>query len=437
MKHYPIRSLFRLFVTLCIIAISMPLSAFAMSTVTISSDGPGVFLLQGMGIEGASALEINILYDANTLANPRVVEGPLISGSMTAINQNIPGMVRMVIVRLSPIQGSGIIATLSFDRKGLSPGIITSMNVRLANINGSPLAAAAQITNSPNVANAQDQNITTGATTSALAGTPGTTSDAYVIPSTVIIAGQPSGAEAGTKTADATLASKVIEGQPAVTDSVGSSVHEPAAPPKKNDHADGADDQKAPRVAKKPIYTQQSVLDRFKEYRGERTISSLVSLFENESMIGCRQEPPVSISDGRSSLRVVFVTTPGANPASDMAVMGARLISLKKDTDNTNTWIAELVPEKGTFRASLAVTQGGLKMIIPLTVTPKIKTYHARPRSWTAADFEYYLKRHRADLNNDGKRDYIDDYVFTANYLYEIVKTQQQRQKPIATVAGQ
>jgi hypothetical protein len=434
MKHNPIRSLCWFLIALCIIAICLPLTAFAMSTVTISSDGSGVFLLQGMGIDGASALEINILYDANTLANPRVVEGPLISGSMTAINKNIPGMVRMVIIRLSPIQGSGIIATLSFDRKGPSPGIITSMNVRLANIKGLPLSAVAQISNPPSVANAQDQDMATEATTSTLAGTPGTTSDANIIPSTVIITGQPSGAEAGTKTADATLTTKLDEGQP---DSASPAVHEPVALAQKNDHAAGADDPKTPGIVKKPIYTQKSVLDRFKEYRGERTIASLVSLFENESMIGCRQEPPVSISDGKSSVRVVFVTTPGANPASDMAVMGARLVSLKQDADNTNTWIAELVPEKGTFRASLAVTQGGLKMIVPLTVSPKVKMYHIRPGSWTAADFSYYLKRQRADLNNDGKRDYIDDYVFTANYLYEVGKTQGWKQKPVATVAGQ
>ncbi len=442
MKHESIRSLCRFFAAACILAICLPLTAFAMSTVTISSDGTGVFLLQGMGIEDAAALEINILYDANTLANPRVVEGPLISGAMTAINQSLPGMVRMVIIRLSPIKGSGVIATLSFDRKGSSPGIITSMNVRLADIKGSPLSAAAQVSNSPDAANnaaasSQDQNMATGTTTSVLTGMPGTTSNPYSIPSTIVVVGQPSGTDASNKTADTTLTRELDNGQPSAPDSAGSVVHEPAARVQKTDPAAAADDSKIPKVVKKTIYTQKSVLDRFKEYQGERTIASLVSLFENESMIGCRQEPPVSISDGKSITRVVFVSTPGADPASDIAVMGARLIALKRDADNTNTWIAELVPEKGTFRASLAVSQGGLKMIFPLTVAPEIKVDHIRSRSWTDADFAYYLKKQRADLNSDGKRDYIDDYVFTANYLYAVGKTQGPTQKPVATVAGQ
>jgi hypothetical protein len=434
MKHKPIKSFCRFFAAVFIISICLPLTSFAMSTVTISSDGSGVFLLRGLGIEDASALEINILYDANTLANPRVVEGPLISGAMTAINQNLPGMVRMVIIRLAPIQGSGVIATLSFDRKGLSPGIITSMNARLANSRGAPLPAVAQISNPPDLANnaatsSQDQNMATGTTTMPLlTETP--------IPSTVVIAGLPSGAESSTKTADATLTGKTDSRQPSAPDSADAAVHEPGTRAQKTDRA-AADDSKIPSVAKKAIYTQQSVLDRFKEYHGERTIANLVSLFENESMIGCRQEPSVSISDGKSITRVVFVSTPGANPASDIAVMGARLISLKQDADNTNTWIAELLPEKGTFRASLAISQGQMKMIVPLAVSPKIKAYHIRPSSWTEADFSYYLKRQRADLNNDGKRDYIDDYIFTANYLYAVGKTQGAKQEPVATVAGQ
>lgn len=442
MKRKSIRSRRRLFVAVFILVMCLPLPAFAVSTVTISSGGDGVFLLQGMGIEDAAAFEINVAYDTATLVNPRVIEGPLIAGAMTAINQNVPGMVRMVIIRLTPIKGSGVIATLSFDRKGPSPGIVTSMNVRLANIKGSPLSALAQVSNPQDAANnaaasSQDQNMASGTTTtSVLAGTPGTTPVPYIIPSTVVIAGQPAGADAMKNEPDAPR-TKEQDRQTSAPDSAGSVVNESAALAQKTEPVVTADDSESPKAVKKTIYTQKSVLDRFEEYKGERTIASLVSLFENESMIGCRQEPAVSISDGKSIVRVVFVSTPGANPASDIAVMGARLLSLEKDPDNTNTWVAELVPEKGAYRASIAVSQGEMKMVFPLVIAPKVKVYHVRSGTWTDADFTYYLKRQDKGMNSDGKREYIDDYVFTANYLDAVGKKRGPTQKPVATVAGQ
>jgi hypothetical protein len=44
----------------------------------------------------------------------------------------------------------------------------------------------------------------------------------------------------------------------------------------------------------------------------------------------------------------------------------------------------------------------------------------------TEADFNQFLKERgtdkapRFDLNGDGKRDYVDDYIFTANYLVKL-----------------
>jgi len=437
MKRKSIRFLLQFFTVLFILAMYLPLPAFAVSTVMISSGGDGVFSLQGIGIENAAALDINIQYDTSTLANPSVAAGPLISGAMTAINQNLPGTVHMDIIRLTPINGSGVIATLSFDLLGSSPGSITSMNVKLANIKGSPLSALAQISNPQNTANnatasPQDQNLPSGtATTPVAAGMPATTPVTNIMPSTVVVAGQPPVVQDSNKTADAASV-KEQSAQPSELDSGGSAV-----PTQNTEPAVAADSSEISKAVRNAIYTQKSVLDRFREYRGERTISALVSLFENDSMIGCRQEPPVSISDGKSIVRVIFVSTPGANLASNMAVTGARLISLKKDTDNTNTWIAELLPEKGTYQASLAVSQGGIKMIFPLTVSPKADVPHVQSGSWTEADFKLYLERKRTDLNNDGKQDYLNDYIFTANYLNAVGKRQGQEQKSFATVAGQ
>jgi hypothetical protein len=148
-----------------------------------------------------------------------------------------------------------------------------------------------------------------------------------------------------------------------------------------------------------------------------------VALFNNESMIGARQEPSVALSDGRSTVQFVFVSSPGTRTSSDIAVMGARLLSLKRDPDNTNTWIVNLIPDRGAYQASVAVPLGDLKMIFPITIAPKVDIKTGHGGAVTIADFERYLKERGRDLNKDGKMDNTDDFIFTANYLRAVDST--------------
>jgi hypothetical protein len=423
------------FVVMLILAMCRPLPAFAASTVTISSAGEGVFLLQGVGVEDAAAIEINVLYDTATLANPRVVEGPLIAGAMTAINPHVPGMVRMVIVRITPVKGSGVIATLTFDRKGSSPGNIISLSAKLANIKGVSLPALTQVNNPSGVSVTssnppQSQETPAGTTTPGQAGS-GTTGTPSIIVPTVIIAGPPAKTDdiRGTPDAPRTREQNI---QAPAPDTTIYPTTEPVTVARKMDRtSDTGDVMALATPSARKIFAQKSVLERFQEYKGERTAGSFISLFEQESFIGFRQEPPIALSDGKSLVKVTFISTPGNKTSSDVAVMGARLVSMKKDPDNTNTWIVELMPKKGGYRASLTVSQGEMVMVYPLTIAPNVDLI--KSGTTTEENFNRYLKERgtakspQFDLNNDGKRDYLDDYIFTANYLEDIKKAQSQQ----------
>jgi hypothetical protein len=73
-------------------------------------------------------------------------------------------------------------------------------------------------------------------------------------------------------------------------------------------------------------------------------------------------------------------------------------------------------------------------MVYPLIVAPRADIHRARTGSVSEGDFTLYLNSRAtagtspADLNHDGRHDYIDDYIFTANYL-EAVETAQRRTK--------
>ena len=414
-----------------ILALCRPSPAFAVSTITATPGGDGVFLLQGIGVEDAAALEITVQYDTTTLANPHVVVGPLIAGAMTAVNPNVAGSIRIVAIRLTPVRGSGVIATMTFDRKGSSPGGITSVAARLADLKGSPIPSVASIVAPPAAApvsadSSPAPDSPSGPATSASAASTGTPAAPIVVTSPVLVV--PGSPSANVPETSAVSRSAEQDTRPPIPAEAGPAQQDRLAMARTSDATLKGRD--AATAAEKSVYRQTSILDRFRTYRGERTPAAFIGLFDNESMIGCRQEPPVAFSDGKSVVRFVFISAPGARTSSDIAVMGAKLLSLKRDPDNTNTWIVDLVPDKGAHQASVAVPLGELKMIYPLTVAPKIDIRPVHGKTVTMADFDRYLKERGKDLNKDGKLDDLDDFIFTANYLRTVDSTTAHQQDP-------
>jgi len=399
------------------------LPAYAVSTLTLSPAGDGVFALQGVGIEDASALEIVITYDSSTIVSPRVIEGPLISGAMMAINPNVPGTIRIVAIRIAPVRGSGLIATLAFSRTGSSPGRITALTAKLANATGLPLLAQVQVLN-PSETNAAASASTQGESTPSAAGS----GNSFIATApTVIIVGQPNKPEAGVNLPEE-QASKDRE-IPSQDHGVSpDALNDKPEPVKTAMKTEGGDNGRAANTRQIRIYAQKSVLDRFREYKGERTAETLLALFDQESFIGFRQAPIVAVSDGASTVTVTFIAPPGNLSVSDLSVEGAKLLGLIRDPDNSNTWIARLLPVRGTYAANLAVLQGDLKMMYPLTITPKAAIHTGKSDTVTKADINRYLTMQKkaapqkADLNNDGQWDYRDDYILSAAYFRSLEK---------------
>jgi hypothetical protein len=95
-----------------------------------SSAADGVFVMQGEGLQGVVGMHISISYDASTLSNPRFAGGPLVEGMISVPNLSNP--IQLGIVGSNAIggSGSGTIGTITFDRTGASPGIITALVVK-------------------------------------------------------------------------------------------------------------------------------------------------------------------------------------------------------------------------------------------------------------------------------------------------------------------
>jgi hypothetical protein len=388
--------------------------AYAESTLSVLPTGNGSFILQGSGMEGVSAMDVTITYDAATLSNPQVTKGGLIPDALMGVNPTVLGAVRLGIVTTKPITGAGTVATLIFVEAGNSPGVITGIKANITDSKGKPLPVQAQVLNSlnePQAAPASPPN----------AGTqPGVTAPPVLMPDAgrqavtggVVVPSEDSAATAKKEPAPAPeampepSAEKAVVSQETVSSVTGTSL------------------QAVKRTGQNiKVYSQKSVLDRFRAYRGERSVKAFTELFNQEPLIGFNQDPPIALSNGKATIKVSFIAVPVGKEKPDVKAAGVVLLSLQKDPDNTNTWIAELRPDKKAISATLIVDQEKVHMVFPIVVAPDVNIDFDKSGKVTEIDFKLFLMdlspahKMQFDLNNDGKRDYVDDYIFTANYI--------------------
>ncbi|RNC71029.1 MAG: hypothetical protein ED859_04990 [Desulfuromonadales bacterium] len=199
----------------------------------------------------------------------------------------------------------------------------------------------------------------------------------------------------------------------------------PEAPEPEGDVDQPADDQGAvqPKVApqQEKYISYKGILTRFKEYTDEKSLKAFEGLFREPVAATIRQEPALFINDGKSLLKVIIDVDSSETSAPNFALRGARLTSLKKD--GNNRWVVEAVPEAGRFEATLTIVNGERMVDFPLTIAPPVDVNIDKKGVVTDADFSLFLSQRGTenapafDLNGDGKRDYVDDYLFTANYL--------------------
>jgi hypothetical protein len=385
------------------LALGQANTALATSILSIAPSGEGTYVVQGIGVESAAAMDITVSYDPATLASPQFTQGSLISGAMVAVNDTVPGTVRIGIVRTTPIAGTGVIATLAFTRVGNNPGNILALKTSISNIDGKALSVIAQISQqSDTTADASDSSVATGASAA-----------------TSLASAAPVGVELTPKLVGPSGNAEDKGGLSAVQSSVAGTAMEPASASQETSvTADTSGITAASEPPRNKIQQFDSVLMRFKKYTGERTAKAVIAMFEQDEMMSYHQQPDVVLSDGETPVRITFISSSREITASDVAVLGARVVSVKKDPDYTNTWIAELIPEKNAIDASFAVTDGALKRVYPLTVAPRIALRTNKAGLMTEQDLAAYLSKPRQDVNSDGKKDYIDDYIATANYLF-------------------
>lgn len=159
-----------------------------------------------------------------------------------------------------------------------------------------------------------------------------------------------------------------------------------------------------------------SVKEQFRTFSGERTPDAYKALFELPAD-PIRQQPRVAMSDGKTAVILAIKLPDAGGNSPNFSLKNATLLELQKK--GGGEWVLKVMPAKDTSDCVLVVAAGGLVRDYPLAVSPKASR-EIRP---VIEGFEEFLKESRTvcmavhDLNADGRCDYIDDYIFTANYI--------------------
>jgi hypothetical protein len=422
-----IRTLINCIIISAIIVMGFSASASATAFLKLDPSGGGGYTLQGVGIENVGGIQVIIDYDIATLGNPRVVMGSLASGAMNAVNTSVPGSINFGLISANRvINGSGTIATITFDRK-LEEGGITRVVARLVDFTSNKqVPADARFSNpSVNRSATTDQSQSTNTTvtqtpkdnssTSGVPVTPATTSTTARTGGTLTYPGDDSGsrekrevvAQENRDSTDTTRSDRQMVARDIV--------------PPASENRDSESIAKKEETAQPATY--DSVADRFRSYTGERTVKALTGLFAPQNNAPFVQEPAILLADGKVTLKVTIDGVAGKK-SPNFALTGATLVTMKRK--GTSGWIVEAKPQKGVAVASITMLQDGNMIEFPLTVAPKIDLDLDKSGNVNEADFLLFLKDRgtdkspRFDLNGDGKRTYLDEYIYTANYLVDL-----------------
>jgi len=408
-----IRDLKRIVLALFLVASFVQLSQ-ASATIVVEQSG----VVNGSGMDGVAGIDLTITYDTAILASPTVTKGSLVSSSMFSANTSMPGIIRIAIISPKPFAGNGPIAVISFASKTGENGIKTisvpsMIDTKATNIPVQALVGAS--TTGSITPTTNDPPVSTTITTPGIpfSSTPSSTQK----PSTTTPTSTTG--YGGTVAIQTDTLQTKPEPQPSVVKNQISSeaVTEPvdAAP---LSTGKTAAENRTEESGQHMIF--KSVADRFKTYRGDKSLPIMTALFSKEVAKIIHQEPTAVISDGKSQVRIV-IDLPASNNMSspNFAMDNATVLSVKREGSNSRRWIIESMPETNTWKATLNIIAGADSFEYPLTVAPPIGNALKPDQSgWNAfMKEEGSSQKLLYDFNNDGVHDYIDEFIFVANHL--------------------
>jgi hypothetical protein len=370
-----------------VLTLCSPLPSSAEMTMTVTTPGDGVFYLVGANVDDVEAVDLTVDYDTTFLANPQV---GLQGGTFTGISADTPGKLSVSVFREYPEAVFEL--DLNFERRGDFPGVINYVTATMKDTEGRHYPVHVTII-SPPPPPVKHPEYEAGA------------NGAVKAPS-------PAGAVSETRR-DSGLPRGISGETPDSSTDTASAARQPAAKPEQA----ATTDQTPSEGAYSPWTVEKSVLQRFREFRGEKRHKEFVALFHGGDGKRIVQEPAIALSDGKSPVRIRLRLEHEWNYAPNFALSDAKFVSLKKDGEKS--WVMTVVPSEGAWKVSLILKMGREMFEFPLVVAPPVKILSEINEKSFHLALTRYISAQAAESDGESGpfRQYLHEYIFTANYL--------------------
>ena len=401
------KSFRRLMLSVALVVAGWSSSALA-ATVTVAKSGNSSYVLMGSDMDGASGIQLDITYDSTSLATPTVTQGSLTSGAIFQANTTRAGSIKIAVISSTPFSSNGPIATISFASRTGNGGITSVVPIVIDSKGSSISSSASNQTN--DAVNASNQATATPSPSPSQSPNPTQTTQST---------GTANPIYGGTVSLPVDQPQQRSDTQPTVSSPVPAPAGE--APVKTTEQTPPPN---KPVSETKPEETPQFVVykgiaERFKHYSGSKTLSAMVKLFDKQIAQTVQQEPPVLVTDGKTKATLTVNIPSRITSSVNFAVNGGTLVSYKQEKQIKGRWIVSVQPNPGSNNVALTIIAGTEEFEYPLTVVQPVKTtLTLDEKGWNKFSKEVgTATAPQHDFNSDGVRDYLDEYIFVANFL--------------------
>jgi hypothetical protein len=162
---------------------------------------------------------------------------------------------------------------------------------------------------------------------------------------------------------------------------------------------------------------EKSVLQRFKEFKGEKGLEAFAALFRQGRGERIVQEPAIAFSDGKTPVVIRLQLQAEGKHSPDIALLDAKLVSVQKV--NEKSWAITVLPGEGAWEARLALGTGTEMVDFPLVVAPLVKIQGGiNDKNFLVALNKYLSDQAAGRTSERGTfRQVLHEYIFTANCL--------------------
>lgn len=175
--------------------------------------------------------------------------------------------------------------------------------------------------------------------------------------------------------------------------------------------------QPAPTVAE--VVIMDGPLDRLRQAQGDGSLVARLNIIRSSGSNQVRQEPAIAWSDANTPVQLAFLAHAGSD-APNLALTNLRLRRLYRASDGR--WVLDAQVHENVWEARVFVMGQGKTLSVPVVVAPRVAIDFNDDGRIDEADYRLLLDALKNDdpafdLNADGATDYIDEYIFLANYL--------------------